>query len=284
MTAVLAAMFVRKGQLQWETTVASAFGPAGIHEDYRPVTLEQLVTNTGGVPGTVEPGLWGQLWQAKGSAMEQRLQLVNGILAQAPAAEPGRQFIYSNAGFSIAGAMIERKAEQPFEAVLRTQLFEPLGMKTAGFRAPATAGKVDQPYGHRLEGENAVPVDPEPAGDNPRAIAPAGAVHCSVLDFARYAQFHLGKRGTELLSEEERNRLYQPASGDNYAFGWLVTQRPWAHGTALTHSGSNTMWFAVMWLAPERDFAAVVMCNLGGNGAAQLCDQAAAGMIGEYLD
>lgn len=56
-------------------------------------------------------------------------------------------------------------------------------------------------------------------------------------------------------------------------------QRDWAGGTTLTHNGSNTMFFAVMWLSPAKDFAVVVMCN-SGEGA-KVCDQAASLLIGK---
>jgi hypothetical protein len=62
--------------------------------------------------------------------------------------------------------------------------------------------------------------------------------------------------------------------------GWLVTERPWGGGRVLTHAGSNTMNYAVAWLAPRRDFAVLAATNLGGNKAASACDEAAAALIG----
>jgi hypothetical protein len=62
--------------------------------------------------------------------------------------------------------------------------------------------------------------------------------------------------------------------------GWAVAERPWAGGRVLTHSGSNTMWYCVAWLAPGKDFAVLVCCNRGGDEAAKGCDAAAAAIIG----
>ena len=153
----------------------------------------------------------------------------------------------------------------------------------AGFRAPATGGLVDQPYGH-VEREGAlVPVEPEPSGDNPRAIAPAGAVHLTAADFASYARLHLGTAGVELLTPASLERLHAPSAGGFYAMGWFAARREWAGGTALTHAGSNTMWYAVIWLAPELDFAAIALCNVAGAEAEERCDTAVARMIQEHL-
>jgi hypothetical protein len=71
--------------------------------------------------------------------------------------------------------------------------------------------------------------------------------------------------------------------GQTYALGWDTAKRDWAGGTALTHTGSNTMFFAVMWLAPAKDCAVVVATNLGGNTAAKACDKTAWKLIQEYL-
>jgi len=64
-----------------------------------------------------------------------------------------------------------------------------------------------------------------------------------------------------------------------YAMGWMVAERGWADGRVLTHSGSNTMWYVVAWLAPKKDFAVITGTNMGGDAAAKACDDAAAALI-----
>lgn len=283
MTATLGAMLIEDGKLQWSTKVSEVFPDLSIHEDYRNVTFEQLVTNTAGVPGDIESGLWSALWKREGNERAQRLQLVEGILREPPAYKPGSDQIYSNAGFSIAGAMLETMMDEPYEDLLAERLFVPLGMINAGFRAPASNGKVDQPYGHTKSLLRVVPIDPDPKGDNPPAIAPAGAVHCSVLDFAKYAMLHLGRADESILSEASLAKLHQPIEGRDYGRGWTVTDRDWARGKALSHAGSNTMFFAVIWIAPERDFAAVAMCNYAEKEGARKCDEAISHLIEKHL-
>jgi hypothetical protein len=62
-----------------------------------------------------------------------------------------------------------------------------------------------------------------------------------------------------------------------------VLKRTWAHGNALMHNGSNTMWYVVMWLAPERNCSVVVATNVAGPDAEQGCDEVAAAMIHQWL-
>jgi len=278
MTATLAAILVREGRIRWESTVEEMFPNLPIHESYRKATLRDLTTNTAGCPKDIPPPLWVKLWMNQGSAREQRNQLVEGLLTSPARYAPGKGEEYSNAGFSVAGAMMEQATGTDYERLLRDKIFTPLGMTSAGFRAPATAGQVDQPYGH-----NPNPVEPEPRGDNPRGIAPAGAVHCTMEDWAKYAQLHLGDF-PKILSAEEIALLHSPPkSNPGYAAGWIVTQRPWAGGIALTHAGSNTMFYAVIWLAPAKHFAVVAATNTGEKNGFGACDKAASLMIQKYL-
>lgn len=287
MTASLAAMLVGEGKIRWETTVAEVFPEwrAEMEESWRAVTLEQLLIHRSGAPGNAPPKLWAEAWQARGTPTEQRLTFVRGLLREKPETTPGARFIYSNQGYSIAGAMLERVTKQAWETLLKDRLFTPLGLKSAGFGAPAAIGRVDHPWGHATLGNAVVPVPPGPQADNPVAIGPAGTVHASISDFARYAGWHArgSRREADLLSADTVVRLHRPADGQDYAMGWVVVSRGWAGGTALTHTGSNTMWFCVMWVAPEKGAAFVAATNVAGPAADKACDEAVAKLIGITL-
>jgi CubicO group peptidase (beta-lactamase class C family) len=289
MTATVAAMLVEQGKISWTTTIGEAFPEfrSEIHPDYLGVTLEQLLSQRSGAPGNAPADLWLKAWTANGTAAEQRLAFVKGILARKPEAKPGTKHIYSNQGYTIAGVMLEKATGKTWEDLLRSMLFEPLGMTTAGFGAPASVGKVDQPWGHKkapLSGAEAVP--PGPRADNPLAISPAGAVHCSLGDVAKYAAFHMaGERGeSKLLTAESFKKLHTAvADNDDYALGWMVLNRPWANGRALMHNGSNTMFYVVVWMAPDKNCAVIVASNVGMDEAFAGCDEVAAKMIGQYF-
>jgi CubicO group peptidase (beta-lactamase class C family) len=285
MTATIAAMLVEQGTISWSSTIGASFPEYEnqIHPDYHDVTLEQLLAHRGGAPGSAPKDLWSQAWNASGSPTEQRLDFVNGILARKPEAKPGTKHIYSNQGYAIAGVMLEKAAGKPWEALMQSMLFEPLGMNAVGFGPPATPGKVDHPWGHtkrRFTGIDSVP--PGPRADNPPAIGPAGTVHCSLPDLARYVMFHLagGQGDSELLNAPSFEKLHASA-GDDYALGWVVLERNWAGGRALMHNGSNTMFYMVVWMAPERNCAVIVATNIGGGFAG--CDEAAGKLIQQFF-
>jgi len=288
MTATLCAMLVEEGKLRWESTLAEVFPTLAPSMDpgFRGVTLEQLLTNHGGAPTGMETdGLWGKLWAHKGSPTSARRALLEGVTKHPPEIEPGTKFIYSNAGFAMAGHMAEEVTGASWEAVIQSKLFGPLGITSAGFGAPGSRDTVSQPRGHR---ESGGAIEAGPGADNPVAIGPAGIVPSTIGDWAKFVALHLrGDQGdAKLLKPETFKNLHTPVADEaKYAFGWLVTSRPWAGpgDRVLTHSGSNTMWYCVTWIAPEKDFAVLIACNQGGNKAATACDEAAAALIQEHL-
>lgn len=285
MTATLCAMLVDDGKLTWTTSIGEVFAKrdGGVPDAWKAVTLEQLLTNHGGVPSDLSrDGLWGKLWEFKGAPTEARIKLLDGVLAHPPESQPGTTFLYSNAGFSIAGAMCEAVTGTPYEELMQKRLFAPLGMSTAGFGAPGKRDELIAPLGHRANGD----VQPfGPGDDNPEAITPAGRVHASLEDWSKFIALHLsGARGDEqkLVRSESMRKLHAaflPESKNPYAMGWGVASRPWADGTVLTHNGSNTLWFCVAWIAPKKDFAVIATTNIGGDKGAKATDAAVGRLI-----
>jgi CubicO group peptidase (beta-lactamase class C family) len=282
MTAMLCGILVDEGKLRWDQTLSETFPDLkkSMHPAYQAVTLEELLTHRSGAPGDLtKDELWSKLWQHKGAPSSARRLLLQGVTSKPPEAAPGEKYIYSNAGYSIAGHMAEKVAGKSWEDLMRQKIFAPLGMSTAGFGPPGARGKNDQPHGHKADGS---PVEPGPGADNPVAIGPAGIVHCSIEDWAKFAAANLPSAKTKLVKPETLKKLHMPAPGaPKYAMGWIIAEgHPWAGGTALTHAGSNTMWFAVAWLAPEKDLAVLAACNQANEKA---CNDAVLALIADHL-
>ncbi len=271
MTATLCARLVEQGKLKWDSKVGDVFTDQAepIHAEWRDVTLVQLLSHRASLPSIPPLPLWLKLVGHDGSRDAREMLLSGGWLKSAPAAAPGSKWEYSNAGFMLAGLMAERAANKDWETLMRELLFEPLGMKSAGFGAPGSADKVDQPRGHNAFG---FAMKPGKGADNPRGLGPAGTVHCSLRDWSKFIALHLqAARGDcKLLTAESFHRLHAPQPIDDktgYALGWIILERPWADGSVLMHNGSNTMWYSVVWIAPKRGFAVMAVTNLAGLGA-----------------
>lgn len=283
MTGTLAGVLVDEKRIKWNTKIVDVLPEfrGKLAKGWEQTTLGGLLTNRGGAPNSPPPAAWALAFKANGTPVQQRLTFLGSVLSEKPEAAPGSAKIYSNQGFALAGAMLERVGGKPYEDLLQEKVFKPLGMKSCGFGPPGTDKSVDQPRGHRGSAGNFTPVAPGVAADNPAAITPAGRVHCSIADFARFASWHA--RGpladVKLMSDSTFQLLHSAAGGDDYAMGWVVTQRDWAGGTTWTHNGSNTMWFAVMWVAPGKHEAYVAATNVAGDTGAKVCDDAVAMLI-----
>lgn len=280
MTATLIAILVEEKHLSWDSTLEDVFSEwkTEIDEGVRSVTIRQLLTHRAGLPADTIYS------ESAEPVMEQREKLARKILAAAPIHAPGSKFQYSNLGYIIAGHMAEQVTGKPWEELIKTRLFDPLQMPSAGFGPPGEKGKVDQPWGHG--GLFPIPFQ----FDNPPVLGPAGTVHCSVADWSRFIVLHL--RGAseksdsekkELVSRETFKSLQTPAQGEDYAMGWGVVQRPWANGEVLIHAGSNTMWMSIVAIAPKRDIAFFAVTNMGPPAGQKACDEALATLIKEKL-
>ena len=282
MTAAIIGALVERGKLRWETTLEDVFPdlarpmPAALQK----VTLLQLLSHRAGLPANT---LWG-LIPRTGTTRDQRLAVLKAMASVSLASEPGTKFLYSNLGYVIAAAMAEQAADASWEDLMKTILIEPLGMASVGYGGLGTPGKIDQPWPHLPDGKPAAENGPDI--DNPPALGPAGRVHCTLGDWAKFIADALrGARGERaLLRPETYKTLQTPPFGDPYALGWGIAEREWGGGTVLTHAGSNTMNFAVAWLAPLRDFAVLVVTNQGGESASKACNEASSALVRRHLE
>jgi CubicO group peptidase (beta-lactamase class C family) len=281
MTAAMIGTLVEQGKLKWETTFGEVFPElaSSASPDLRKVTVLHLLSHRSGLPANIP---WG-LVPRKGTARDQRLAVMKTAASLKLQAEPGAKYLYSNLGYVIAGAMAEKAAHSAWEDLMKERIFKPLGMTGVGFGGLGTPGRIDQPWPHGEDGKPAEQNGPDV--DNPPVLGPAGTVHCPLADWTRFVADQLrGGRGEKALLRPETYKILQtPPFGGEYALGWLVADREWGGGAVLSHNGSNTMNFAVVWIAPARDFAVLVVCNQGGQAAFKACDEAASKLIKLHL-
>lgn len=264
MTATLIGVLIDEGKLRWNTPVAEIFSDIPCHASWRKVTVWDLVTQRSGL-GTIARAMW----PSGGTVRQQRGALARLILEHSPAEAPGK-FAYSNVGYGLLGSIIERASGQSYEDFLRAKIFVPLGLKTAGFGAPASPGKLDHPWGHRRSDDRLTPVEPLPENQFPPVLAPAGCVHMSLTDFARYAAW-LSSGEPRLVKPETFARLQTPPEGSSYAGGLWKSELPGIGGDAMCHTGHMGGFFAVLYASPHR--ACVSVFNTEGGGWEWLGDE-----------
>ena len=266
MTAVLIGVLVDEGKLRWDMPVPEALPGVECQAGWSKVTVWDLVTQRSGIAPFTRRELFPGNTGAPRSPREQRASLARTQLARPPA-EPVGRFAYSNTGYGLLGAMIDHATggESGYEEMLRTRIFEPLGLKTAGFGAPATPGLLDQPWGHTFNGgdSNPQPIEPLPENQFPASLAPAGCVHMSLEDFARYAAW-LSTGEPRLVKAKTFARLQTPPAGSTYAGGLWKSEFPGVGGAAVCHTGRMGGFSAIFYAGEDRACVAVYTIGDGG--------------------
>ena len=111
--------------------------------------------------------------------------------------------------------------------------------------------------------------------DNPPAIGPAGTVHVSIADWAKFVQLWFPNSVPKILDRDTLNELITPRSGD-YGAGWGVFSLNGDIG--IGHDGSNTFWYSRLWVAPNRERAYIAVANSAESDLDQTVD-----MIGPII-
>lgn len=287
MTALVAAELVKQHKIKYQSTIFQVFPEKPIHEKLKNVSLEDLLFHRSGIKPNLAYEDMSFLMNSTIEPFEQRQFMLNKILPESPQEEPGSQKLYSNLGYGIAGAMLERVTDRRYEALIQERIFKPLGMKSAGFGPPSVrAEDKSQPWGHSEVQGQMIPVTPATNIDNPYAISSAGLVHCNIGDCTKYANFMLnGWLGKDKKWPKSMfDRLISDPYQQEYGHGWIVVQRKWANGLALTHSGSNTNFMTTIWIAPTIGMTYVFMTNAGGTKANEANSLALSAFIKQRSD
>lgn len=257
MTAALYARLVEQGRARWEARLVELFPRLKSEPAWFGATVEQFLTQRAGLSdaGLIDPAWLLSAHTDPRSLPDQRRALSAKALGKPPGGKPDA-FEYANANYVLAGAGMEQLTGTDWETALRTELFAPLGMDSAGFGAPDG----DQPWGHA----NGAAVDPlQPGADNPPALGPAGTVHMTLADYAKFLRLFLTDGGG-VLEPASIATLTAPYGGqaNAYAMGWgTFERRTWGQGPVIWHQGSNGRWFASTLAAPARGLAVVAVSN-----------------------
>ena len=185
-------------------------------------------------------------------------------------AKVGEMWGYNNAGFYVAGRVIEVVTGKPFERALKELVLDPLGIEQA-YYFPADVMTRRFVVGHAAPKEVATVLRPWPVA---RAANAAGGIITNVAALLRYAAFHMGDgtsaTGTRLLSATSLNQMRSTVvakAGTEQTMGltWHLSR---IGGLAVVEHGGGTIGQqSQLRLVPERRFALAIVTNSGSGGA-----------------
>lgn len=288
-TSTVIAKLVEEGVLHWDTRPVDVFPElrAAIHPAYRDVTLSQLLGHRAGLPPYTSHDAIRSLERRVDRAaapLDQRRVLSVWLLQQAPESQADTHG-YSNVGYTVAAAMAETAAGEPWESLIESRVARPLGI-SLWLGQPARTDTT-QPWGHRPKrylgiasaGQHAPEL--RDVWEMGPLLAPAGDMSLSPGDYGAFLQQHLsGLKGTDgLLSAASIQHMHFGYEG--YALGWGKSMLDGA--VAHTHMGSEGTFVAAVMLLPRKDLAAAVLVNSATPTAEEAAREAVKALLRSYL-
>jgi CubicO group peptidase (beta-lactamase class C family) len=221
----------------------------------RRVTLRHLLTHTGGWAGDLFPDT------GRG---DDALARAVAAVRKAPQLTPlGSTFHYNNAGFYIAGRILEKVTGLTYERAITELLLEPLGM-TRSFHSAEELLPHRVAIGH-IEQKGKQQAQP---WWGLRSVAPAGGLVSDAVDQLRWAQFHLGDgrapNGTRLLKRGTLRDMQRPHAKAGAMAEWVGLS--WLLGDVggvrtVAHGGTTIGQLSTFTMVPSQELAVTTLTN-----------------------
>ncbi|WP_433360425.1 serine hydrolase [Streptosporangium sp. CA-115845] len=253
-TATQIMLLVERGELTLDTPVAEVLPEFRVAdpEVTKTVTVRHLLSHTSGIDGDLF------LDTGRGDdCIEKYVEACADLAQNHPL---GATQSYCNSGFIIAGRVVERLTGKGWDAALREQIVEPLGL-THTWTLPEDALRFRAAMGH---------VDGAPASvwGLMRSCGPAGLICARPADVVAFARAHLG---TGLLADPQA--MWEPqvdipnphTLGKQWGLGWILDE--WQGRRIISHGGNTIGQAAMLWAVPDTETVVCVLAN-GGHSAA----------------
>ena len=269
-TALLVATFVRDGKLDWNSTVAEVFQNMEIHADNRDITISDLLAHISGLAkfwSDEEIFLNEDLTKNNDEQIEkQRFHFASRLLADQPSFERG-EFQYSNGGYVVVAAMLEKNSGLSYETLLRERILSPLKLTSAEIGYSYLQDE-HQPQRHQFRDKEGygIPLALDDRIPNP-IFTPAGFIALNIHDFSKYLMhcIDMTYADTEVLPASIAKNLFTihhdipPESG--FGLGWQISK--FEGVKTYGHTGSDQTLFAAIVINAENRRGVVFATNIG---------------------
>lgn len=232
-----------QGKLRTSDAISRYFND--VPEEKAGITLHHLLTHTSGIiTGTEEYFDENSREQIIARALESPLLFA-----------PGERDAYSNIGYALLASVVEDVSGMAFEDYLITTLFEPAGMEWTGFRRPNwRKNNLARRYNDGVDNGTLLD-EPHPDWN----FMGAGGVSSTIADLYRW---HKALRGTRILSEDAKQKMYTPVAND-YGYGWFVLDTK--YGRLIQHDGGSSKGTAADFRRyVEEDVVIIILSNIDG--------------------
>ncbi len=250
-----------RGQLSLDAKLVDILSDYRITDPrQRDITIRQILLHTSGIPD-VENYNWDK-------PEYEDAALMRWALTDSPRDllfDPGTARKYSNVGYEILGAVIERISGMSFEDYMRVNIFGPLGMDNATFVYPDTEATL-RTIGHAGAKGEKHKIEHYPYN---RRHGPSSTLNTSVISFAPFAKALLAGGslgGAHILDADSLADMWAPRwtideeNAESGAMGWVVEQRP-DRKRMIRHFGWDDGFRSALLLFPETKQAVLFVTN-----------------------
>jgi CubicO group peptidase (beta-lactamase class C family) len=221
--------------------------------DKQSITIHQLLTHSGGFSQSLGDD-YTPLTKA---------DFINDALQSKLLFTPGGQYEYSNVGYSLLAAIIEKTSEMTYEQYLNRNLFKPAGMNNTGYKLP-NWNETDIAAGYNSDIRWGKPNE-KPWGDSGPYwnLLGNGGILSTVEDLYKW---HVALLGDRILDRAAKEKYYKryieegPGAGSYYGYGWAIFPTP-RNTWLITHNGGNGMFFCDFLRYLDEDVTIIVLCN-----------------------
>lgn len=262
-TAVAIGQLVDSGALKFEDHVRSYLSE--LPASYQDIKVSHLLTHMSGVGIFFQPKHREAIY-----SFETLDDIIAIILSEPQIFKPGERMQYSNSGFVILGALIERVSGVSYEDYIQMNIFDRAGMKETRFEVDAfTAKNYTQRAGQRPRTRSSSyspdTTSPYIEGRTRRAL-PAGGTFSTALDmykFARALMKHklMSSETTVLMTSAKPGTTRKsPSSGKQveYGYGFNVAK----DGARIGHGGGGPGINAELRIWPKTQTVIITLANL----------------------
>lgn len=262
-TAAAIVKLAELGRLSFSDRLGKYFPNAPA--DKRAITINQLLTHTAGF---AHDAVSRDLLLNRDEAMSQ-------MFASKLLFAPGTDYNYSNAGYSVLAAIVDKLTAGGYERFLRDALWRPAGMMQTGMILPKWQ-KGQLAYGYDAGGASPPPFKQWWISDGISWSARGAAGLLSTpKDLIRWVR---ALRTNRILNERSRTALFHPQVREKtkepsyYAYGWTVSYAP-DGGCRIEHDGGGGFHYDVVQIYPRRDLYAVMYATESRGPYTQMMDE-----------
>ncbi len=247
-TKQFTAMAIMILQVQGKLSVRDEMGDhlSDIPEEWKGITIHQLLTHTSGLMHS---------WALKGFRKTMMLhnsiqQTIDRFKGQPLVGKPGEKFAYSGVGYFVLSDIIQKVSGKSYEAFLKEEVFDKIGMKNTGCDNPLkliqnkASGYITNSSGVSNAGYIYIPI-----------LTGGGNLYSTVDDLLKWDQSFYGNK---LVSKETKKMIFMPEL-KNYGYGWIILETEKVY--RMYHSGGVPGFGAFIDRYPNKGVVIIIMSN-----------------------